>query len=188
MFAANQTETNARKDTVVNVENTGSFVWNICTWDLRDAMNITSEQLPSERDEFLKAGITKTPSTVLKHTVPMVQESPIKFECTYFSTLRLPRNPPIGSVDVIIRKVVGIHIDDRVVTDGLVDLGKVMPIARCRYYQYAVVKEIFEMIPPGDARAGKMAVGLEGSAAGNAREWQESNESKIVLIEKDAKS
>jgi flavin reductase (DIM6/NTAB) family NADH-FMN oxidoreductase RutF len=175
MFAANQTETNTRKDTVVNVEATGSFVWNICTWDLRHAMNITSEQLPSSTDEFLQAGITKTLSKTLKHTVPMVSESPIKFECTYFSTLRLPGNPPMGSVDVIIGKVVGIHIDDRVITDGLVDLSKVMPIARCGYYEYAVVRETFVLMPPGD---GKMAVGLEGSMAGNAKEWKERTDGK----------
>lgn len=167
MFSANQTETNSRKDTVVNVEATGSFVWNVATWDLRHAMNITSEQLPLGTDEFVKAGITKTPSTTLKHTVPMVAESPIKFECTYYSTLRLPGNPPMGSVDIIIGKVVAIHIDDRVITDGLVDLTKVQPIARCGYYSYAVVRETFEMMPPGD---GKMAVGLEGSIVGNAKE------------------
>jgi flavin reductase (DIM6/NTAB) family NADH-FMN oxidoreductase RutF len=170
MFAANQTENNTRKDTVVNVESTGSFVWNICTWDLRHAMNITSEQLPSTVDEFTSAGLTKIPSTTLKHTVPMVSESPIKFECTYFSTLRLPGNPPMGTVDVIIGKVVGIHIDDRVLTEGMVDLKKVVPIARCGYFEYAVVRETFVMMPPGD---GKMAVGLEGSTAGNAREWKE---------------
>jgi flavin reductase (DIM6/NTAB) family NADH-FMN oxidoreductase RutF len=175
MFAANQTETNTRKDTVVNVESTGSFAWNICTWDLRHAMNITSEQLPNSVDEFVRSGLTKTPSTVLNHTVPMVAESPIKFECAYFSTLRLPGNPPMGSVDVIIGKVVGIHINDQVLTEGMIDLKKVMPIARCGYYEYAVVKETFAMMPPGD---GKMAVGLEGSTAGNAKEWKHMNEDK----------
>jgi hypothetical protein len=42
-----------------------------------------------------------------------------------------------------------------------------MPIARCGYYEYAVVRETFAMMPPGD---GKMAIGLEGSTAGNAKE------------------
>jgi len=175
MLAANQTEVNTRKDTVVNVESTGSFVWNICTWGLRQAMNITSEQVPSSVDEFVKAGLTKMPSTVLKHIVPMVSESPIKFECSYFSTLRLPGNPPMGTVDVIIGKVVGIHIDDEVLTEGKVDLKKIMPIARCGYYEYAVVRETFTMMPPGD---GKMAIGLEGSTAGNAKEWKELNGEK----------
>ncbi|PQE26195.1 FMN-binding split barrel protein [Rutstroemia sp. NJR-2017a BBW] len=55
MFSANQTHTNSRKDTTINAETTGSFAWNICTWDLRHAMNITSEQLPYGTDEFQAA-------------------------------------------------------------------------------------------------------------------------------------
>lgn len=83
----------------------------------------------------------------------------------------------MGTVDVIIGKVVGIHIDNRVLSDGMVDLKKVVPIARCGYYEYAVVRETFVMMPPGD---GKMAVGLEGSTAGNAREWEEMRGEKKV--------
>ncbi len=60
------------------------------------------------------------------------------------------------------------------------DLSKVMPIARCGYYQYAVVRETFVMMPPGD---GKMAIGLEGSVVGNTRAWQETRESKIAHTE-----
>jgi len=78
----------------------------------------------------------------------------------------------MGNADVIIGRVVGIHIDDRVLTDGMVDLSKVMPIARCGYYQYAVVRETFVMMPPGD---GKMPVGLEGIPA---KEWKERTEMK----------
>jgi flavin reductase (DIM6/NTAB) family NADH-FMN oxidoreductase RutF len=175
MFAANQTQNFTRKDTVVNVESTGSFVWNVCTWDLREAMNITSEHFPSSTDEFTKAGLAKIPSTTLKHEVSMVSESPIKFECTYFSTLKLPGNPPMGTVSVVIGKVVGIHIDDRVLTEGMVDLRKIMPIARCGYHEYAVVRETFVMMPPG---GGVLALGMEGSTAGNAKLWNRINSEK----------
>ncbi|RAL66823.1 hypothetical protein DID88_007606 [Monilinia fructigena] len=169
MFSANQTDANVRKDTTINVEQTGSFVWNISTWDLREAVNITSEQVAYGVDEFEKAGLSKIPSENLKHIVPMVEESPIRFECTYHSTLRLPGNPPMGTVDIIIGKVVGVHISDTVLTDGMVDLKKVQPIARCGYYSYAVVRETFEMKPP----LGKMSYGLEGNAASNAKEHLE---------------
>lgn len=169
MFSANQTDVNVRKDTTINVEQTGSFVWNISTWDLREAVNITSEQVAYGVDEFEKAGLSKIPSENLKHVVPMVEESPIRFECTYHSTLRLPGNPPMGTVDIIIGKVVGVHISDTVLTDGMVDLKKVQPIARCGYYSYAVVRETFEMKPP----LGKMSYGLEGNAASNAKEHLE---------------
>lgn len=168
MFSANQTDVNVRKDTTSYAENTGSFVWNICIWDLREAMNITSEQVPYGEDEFQKAGLERTMSTSLDHSVPMVKESPISFECAYHLTIRLPGNPPMGTVDIIIGKVVGIHISDDILTEGLINLSEVQPIARCGYYAYKVVREIFEMKPRGN---GKMAYRLEGNAASNAKEF-----------------
>ena len=71
----------------------------------------------------------------------------------------------MGSVDVVIGKVVGIHIDPGVLTEGKVDLGKVLPIARCGYFEYAVIRgdAVFEMVVPGGK---EMLVGLEGSVKG----------------------
>lgn len=85
----------------------------------------------------------------------------MNFECACYSTIRLSRNPPIGSVDVVIGEVVGINIKEEVLTDGKIDVRKTQPIARCGYHKYAVVKETFEMIVPGDQKA--MLAGLEGS-------------------------
>lgn len=85
----------------------------------------------------------------------------MNFECAYYSTIRLSRNPPIGSVDVVIGEVVGIHIKEEVLTDGKIGVRKTQPIARCGYHEYAVVKETFEMIVPGDQKA--MLAGLKGS-------------------------
>jgi hypothetical protein len=65
----------------------------------------------------------------------------------------------MGSVDIVIGRVVGIHIEERVLTQGKVDLGKVMPIARCGYFEYAVIRgdAVFEMVVPGGK---EMLVGL----------------------------
>ena len=42
MFSGNQTIDGVRKDTVRNVEATGEFVWNMATYDLREAVNISA--------------------------------------------------------------------------------------------------------------------------------------------------
>ena len=47
MFAANQLSSGKRKDTVINAEKTGWFVWNMATYDLREAVNISSMELLS---------------------------------------------------------------------------------------------------------------------------------------------
>ncbi|KAJ0117397.1 hypothetical protein J7T55_003811 [Diaporthe amygdali] len=131
MFSANQTPSNRRKDTVANVEATGRFVWNLATWDLREAVNTTAEQVPADVDEFARAGLEKEFTTALKDPqLPMVKASPVKFECVYHTTLRLPGNPPMGSVDVVIGRVIAVHIADDVLTDGILDVRKTQPIAR----------------------------------------------------------
>lgn len=177
MFASNQDLNTQRKNTVDNVEATQEFCWNMATWDLREAVNASAEWFTDEVDEFEKTGLEKEQADLVN--VPMVKASPIKFECKYYTTIRLPGTPPMGTVDVVVGRVVGIHIDERVLTNGLVDLGKAMPIARCGYHEYVVVKRdaMFEMIIPGDP---KQLVGLEGNAEKNQKiELNGYNASKV---------
>jgi flavin reductase (DIM6/NTAB) family NADH-FMN oxidoreductase RutF len=61
MFSANQNLHGQRKDTVINVEQTGEFVWNMATYDLREAVNLTSEELDHGVDEFAHAKLGKVP-------------------------------------------------------------------------------------------------------------------------------
>jgi flavin reductase (DIM6/NTAB) family NADH-FMN oxidoreductase RutF len=165
MFSSNQTASGQRKDTVINAEETGHFVWNLAIWDLRQAVNITAEQFPYGVDEFERAKLTKEKATLMD--VPMVMESPVKFECEYHSTLRLPGNPPMGSVDIVIGKVVAVHIDDNVLTDGILDVKKTKPIARCGYYQYAVIENTFDMIIPSTSTSKDVNYGLVGNVESN---------------------
>lgn len=170
MFSANEMPTTGRKDTVVNVEATGRFTWSLATWDLREAVNVTASPVPADVDEFARAGLAKAFSTVLRAPrVPMVRDSPVQFECEYHSTLRLPGNPPMGTVDVVIARVVAVHVADDALTDGMLDVRKTQPIARCGYYQYAVVRDTFEMVVPtgGGEMGDALLSGLEGSASKN---------------------
>jgi flavin reductase (DIM6/NTAB) family NADH-FMN oxidoreductase RutF len=65
---------------------------------LRDAVNRSAEQVPYGTDEFTLANVTKEKGSVVN--VPMVKESPVKFECKYLQSTHLPGDPPMGSVDV----------------------------------------------------------------------------------------
>ena len=160
MFSANQTPAGVRKDTVRNVETTRKFCWNLATWELREYVNASAQWLDHGVDEFEKVGLDKEMSRVIEG-VPMVKRSPVKFECEYYNTLRLPGNPPMGTADVIIGKVVGIHIAEWALTDGKLDPLKTAPIARCGYYQYTVIREVFDMIIPGEDDA--LRFGMEGN-------------------------
>jgi flavin reductase (DIM6/NTAB) family NADH-FMN oxidoreductase RutF len=159
MFAANQNTRGNRKDTAVNAEQTGEFVYNMATYDLREAVNRSATEVPPEVDEFELAGLTKAPSVRVKPC--RVEESPIQFECRYHGTLRLPGNGPMGTVDVIIGRVVLVHIKDEVIgTDGRIDLLRIRPLARLGYYDYTTVESIFEMVIPGGNEV--LLAGLKG--------------------------
>lgn len=152
MFSCNQRIDQRRKDTVNNIERTGVFCWQLCTYDLREAVNRSAEGVAPSTDEFAHAGLEKTWSRSLKTKVPMVRDSPVRFECEYVQTVRLPGNPPMGTVDVVFGRVVGIHVDEGVLTDGKIDVRKTKPIARLGYFEYGVIGDVFEMVIPGDKR------------------------------------
>jgi len=160
MFAANQNTKGMRKDTVINIEKTGEFVYNMVTWELREAMNITTSEVPFEIDEFELAGLTKAPSVKVKPA--RVSESPIHFECIHYQTIRIPGNGLMGSVDVIIGRVVMIHIKDEVIgPDGRLDILRIRPVARLGYYDYTTVDSLFQMVIPGENEL--LLTGLEGA-------------------------
>jgi flavin reductase (DIM6/NTAB) family NADH-FMN oxidoreductase RutF len=168
MFAANQTTFGIRKDTVTNVEQTGEFVYNMATYDLREAVNRSAAEAAPDVDEFELAGVTKAPSVVVKPC--RVAESPVHLECTYHQTLRLPGSGAMGTVDIIIGRVVRVHIKDEVIgRDGRIDVLRIRPLARLGYYDYTTVDSFFEMVIPGENEG--LLAGLEG-AVGSRKEPQ----------------
>ena len=159
MFAANQYPDGRRKDTVVNAEQTGWFVWNMATYDLREAVNISAMALPPDEDEFERASIKK--ADCIDAPGARVGESPCHFECRYLSTHRLPGNSPVGGVDVVYGQVMRIHVADwAILPSGKLDIATIRPIARMGYYDYAMITNIFEMRIP--SASGAAEDGLEG--------------------------
>jgi flavin reductase (DIM6/NTAB) family NADH-FMN oxidoreductase RutF len=164
LVSINQDAQQNRKDTTVNIEDTGEFVYNMATYDLREQMNVTAASFPPETDEFEIAGLTKAPSVVVKPW--RVLESPVQLECVYVQTIRLPGNGRVGTADIIIGKVVGIHVKDEfIMPDGKLDILKIRPLARLGYSDYTTVDSVFEMKPSEAAGSlAGMASGLEGEA------------------------
>ena len=160
MFAANENTVGRRKDTVVNAEQTGEFVYNMATYELRDAVNRSAAEVAPEVDEFDLAAVSKAPSTKVRPA--RVAESPVQFECLYYQTIRLPGKGPMGSVDIVIGRVVQIHIKDEVISpDGRLDIPKIRPLARLGYYDYTSVDSAFELVIPCDNEL--LLTGLEGA-------------------------
>jgi flavin reductase (DIM6/NTAB) family NADH-FMN oxidoreductase RutF len=124
------------KDALAFVEETGEFVCNLSTFDLRDEMNETSAPLPRGENEMLRAGLTPAPCRLVKP--PRIAESPVALECKL--TQLVPLTPLEGEAVYLmaIGQVVGVHIDDRFIQDGIVDIAAMRPIARAGYKDYFV--------------------------------------------------
>ena len=144
LVSINRNPNGQRKDTAVNIEATGEFVYNIVPYALRNAMDISATPFPPEVDEFEKAGLTKAPCELVKPC--RVAESPINLECKFVQTIVLPGDSKTGTVDVMIGKVVGVHIDDSVILpNGKIDMEKIQPLARMGYSDYTYAEHIFEL-------------------------------------------
>jgi flavin reductase (DIM6/NTAB) family NADH-FMN oxidoreductase RutF len=129
------------KDSATFAQATDEFVWNLVTYDLREAMNQTSAALPRGDSEFAFAGLEMAPSRLV--APPRVAATPVAFECKVVHRVQLPRNI------VTFGEVVGVHVDERHIVDGRFDTAGVRPIARCGYRgDYAAVTELFEMVRP----------------------------------------
>ena len=135
-----------RKDSLANVEATGEFVVNVATDSQRLQMNETSAVVPAEVDEFALAGLAALPSRDVKP--PRVAGAPVHMECRYLQTVTLPADNPASPNAMVLGLVVGIHIDEAILTDGMVDMAKFRPIARLGYMDYTVVDNVFTMIRP----------------------------------------
>jgi flavin reductase (DIM6/NTAB) family NADH-FMN oxidoreductase RutF len=117
------------KDTVRNVEQTGEFVWNLVTRPLAEAMNQTCAAVPPEVSEFALAGLSPAASQLVQP--PRVAQSPVAFECRLTQLIQLQGE---GGAKVqswlVLGEVVAIHIDRKLIVDGIYDTALAEPILR----------------------------------------------------------
>src|SRR6202041_2540978 len=105
------------KDTLRNLRETKEFVVNIVTYELAEAMNLTSGEYDAAVNEFEVAKLTPTPSKIVR--APRVAESPVSFECKLHQILDFSFSPTSGSL--VIGKIVSIYIDDAHLKEGKLD-------------------------------------------------------------------
>jgi len=135
------------KHSISNISETREFACSLATWDLREEMNATSAHVAHDVNEFELAGLEMAPSRLVKP--PRVAASPCALECRLVKIVNLGGDDPeLADRQIVIGKVVGIHIDEQFIRNGILDTAAMKPIARCGYRNYAVVLDQFEMIRP----------------------------------------
>ena len=147
------------KDSMRNALASGEFVVNLATYALREAVNLTSTPAPRGVDELDLAGLTAVPSRLV--APPRVDESPVQLECRVVTSVELPTTAAADPNTVVFGEVVGVHIADEVIVDGLVDVRLLRPIGRLGYREYVDVTNSFEMTQAGLADRRREGVWLK---------------------------
>jgi flavin reductase (DIM6/NTAB) family NADH-FMN oxidoreductase RutF len=132
------------KDTLRNIRETREFVVNIVTYELREAMNLTSGEYDASVNEFELAKVTPQASKIVRP--PRVAESPVSFECTLHQILDFSSRPTSSSL--VIGQIASIHINDAHLKDGRLDRNSLDLIGRMGGLQYTRTTQRFEMVRP----------------------------------------
>jgi flavin reductase (DIM6/NTAB) family NADH-FMN oxidoreductase RutF len=123
-FAPGDRDNGTPKDTALNVRALHEFVVNLVDESIAEAMNQCAASLPFGENELTRAGLTATPSSIVKP--PRITESPASLECVEWGTLQ------IGGNRVVIGLIKRVHLRDelfdvatkRVRTEKLLTIGR----------------------------------------------------------------
>jgi flavin reductase (DIM6/NTAB) family NADH-FMN oxidoreductase RutF len=132
------------KDTLRNIRETKEFVINVVTYELAEAMNLTSGEYDASVDEFELAKVASAPSNVVRPR--RVAESPVSFECQLYQILDF--NPAAEGGSLVIGEIVSVHVDGRCLKEGRLDRDSLDLIGRMGGMQYTRTTERFEMVRP----------------------------------------
>jgi len=136
-----------RKDSLRNVEETRVFTTSMVSRTLAEKMNLSSVDAPYGESEFGFAGLTMAQGQLVD--APFVAEAFAALECQVTDIFE-PRGldgAPSGNF-VVIGQVVGIHLDEAVLVDGMIDMSIAAPVARLGYRDYADASKTFQMTRP----------------------------------------
>jgi len=129
---------NTTKHTLENIFEVPEVVINIVTYDMVQQVSLASCEYPKEVNEFIKAGFTEEPATIVNP--PMVKESKMKLECKVNEVKSLGNEG--GSGNLVICEVLRMHIDDSFLDENKkIDQRKIHHIARLGGDWYCKVDE-----------------------------------------------
>lgn len=146
MFAStgSKADRDGTKDSVSNIRETGEFCVNIVGYDMRDVMNTSAGIWPREVDEFDRAEIERAECDRI--TCSRVVGAPANLECKLTEIVTLKGDANF----LVLGEVVGVHLRDDCLVDGIYDVLKARPLSRLGYRDYTSVTELFTMKRPGE--------------------------------------
>ncbi|MEP1586458.1 MAG: flavin reductase family protein [Tateyamaria sp.] len=146
MFASTgaKDDRDGTKDSVANIRDTGVFCVNIVEEAMKDAMNQTSGPWDATTDEFDLANIEKAKCSEIN--CARVATAPASMECKVTQIVKIE-----GEFNVVVfGEVIGMHLRDNCIVDGIFDVLTYKPLTRLGYRDYSVVRDKFSLNRPGE--------------------------------------
>jgi flavin reductase (DIM6/NTAB) family NADH-FMN oxidoreductase RutF len=135
------------KDSASFARESGEFVANLATFDLRERMNETSAPFARGDNEFDRVGLTMAECRLV--AAPRVAESPAALECKVVDVIEIKSaSGGLCGAVLTLGEVIAFHIDDEFLADGRFDTARAHPLARCGYQDYAAVEKVFALARP----------------------------------------
>ena len=135
-----------QKDTARNILETKEFVIHVVD-DLNvDQINQTAASLPPDQSEISLANLTPIDSTLI--SVPGVKEAKVRFECRLEHSVELGGDDTTPGTDLIIGRIVQVHIDEKIYENGRIDPIGLGAVSRLAGTNYAKIGEIFSIERP----------------------------------------
>lgn len=136
-----------KKDSVSFIEETGVFTVSAVGDRLKQQMNISSIDAPRGTSEFEYSGLATAPGQLVE--APFVKEAYAALECEAVEIKQLrDRSDNLSENYMVIGEVVAVHLDENILTNGLVDIKKARPVSRLGYMDYATTEEVYQMFRP----------------------------------------
>ena len=147
---------NTTKHTLQNILEVPEVAINIVDYEMVQQVSLSSCEYPKGTSEFMKAGFTQEPSTLIRP--PMVKESKVKMECKVLEVK--PLGNIGGSGNLVLCEVIRMHIDESILNEQkMIDQRKLHHVARLGGNWYCRVDEsnLFEVEKPNV----KLGIGID---------------------------
>jgi flavin reductase (DIM6/NTAB) family NADH-FMN oxidoreductase RutF len=151
---------NTTKHSWHNVLEVPEVVINIVDYAMVQQVSLASCEYPKECNEFVKAGFTEEPATLVRP--PMVRESKVKIECRVIETK--PLGSAGGAGNLVICEALLMHIDDSILDEnGAIDQLRLQSVARLGGDWYCRVDEhsLFRVEKPNT----RLGIGMDALPA-----------------------
>ena len=138
---------NSTKHTLDNVLEIAEVCINVVNYPMVEQMSLASTEYEKGVNEFVKAGFTQVPSTLIQP--PRVGEAPVAFECKVLQVL--PLGTEGGAGNLVICQVILIHVQEQYLDEaGRLDTTKIDLVARMggNWYARAFGDALFEIPKP----------------------------------------